>query len=47
MGTLPNDASPLTVDFAARNVTWVRFTVTGVSASTRNVGLAEVRAFAG
>lgn len=34
------------VSFTARSVRWVRFTVTGVSATTRNVGLAEARAFA-
>jgi hypothetical protein len=47
VGALPNDATPSTVTFTPRNVTWVRFTVTGVSASTRNVGLAELRAYTG
>ena len=31
-----------TVDFPARSTTSVRFTVTGVSSSTLNVGLAEI-----
>ncbi|GAA3337461.1 hypothetical protein GCM10017714_04600 [Curtobacterium pusillum] len=46
VGALPNDGTARTIDFAARNVTWVRLTTTGVSASTINVGLAEVRAWA-
>ncbi|PYY65463.1 hypothetical protein DEJ30_03975 [Curtobacterium sp. MCPF17_003] len=46
VGELPNDGSARTVDFTARNVTWVRFTTTGVSNSTINVGLSEVRAWA-
>jgi hypothetical protein len=29
------------VSFAARSVTWVRFTVNSVGANTYNVGLAE------
>jgi hypothetical protein len=45
VGELPNDGSARTVDFTARNVTWVRFTTTGVSNSTINVGLSEVRAW--
>jgi hypothetical protein len=43
VGDLPNDGTALTVDFTPRSVTWVRFTVTGVSGSTRNVGLSEIR----
>ncbi|MCS6570768.1 hypothetical protein NYQ35_18390, partial [Curtobacterium flaccumfaciens pv. flaccumfaciens] len=34
------------ITFAARSVTWVRFTVTSVSGGTQNVGLAEIRALA-
>ncbi len=45
VGSLPNDGSTLNVDFTARSVTWVRFTVTGVSSGTQNAGLAEVRAW--
>lgn len=45
VGELPNDGSALTVDFTPRDATWVRFTVTGVSGSTANVGLSEVRAW--
>ncbi|WFR66466.1 discoidin domain-containing protein [Curtobacterium flaccumfaciens] len=45
VGELPNGGDPLTVDFTPRTVTWVRFTVTGVSDSTVNVGLSEVRAW--
>ncbi|WIB41461.1 PIG-L family deacetylase [Curtobacterium sp. MCLR17_058] len=45
VGTLPNGGDALTVDFTPRDVTWVRFTVTGVSNSTGNVGLSEIRAW--
>ncbi|MGN8050892.1 DUF7402 domain-containing protein [Curtobacterium sp. 22159] len=45
VGQLPNGGDPLTVDFTPRNVTWARFTVTGVSGSTVNVGLSEIRAW--
>ncbi|WP_267446067.1 PIG-L family deacetylase [Curtobacterium sp. GC_Cur_2] len=45
VGSLPDDGSALTVDFSARNVKWVRFTTTGVSNSTTNVGLSEIRAW--
>ena len=31
--------------FPARNVTWVKFTVTAVSATTENVGLAEMAVY--
>ncbi|MEK6345567.1 MAG: hypothetical protein V4737_17285, partial [Curtobacterium sp.] len=44
VGSLPNDGSTLNVDFPGRDVTWVRFTVTGVSSATQNAGLAEVSA---
>ena len=42
--TLPNAGSPLVVPFPARSVTWVRFTVDSVGASTTSVGLAEIEA---
>ncbi|BCJ45070.1 hypothetical protein GCM10010168_68700 [Actinoplanes ianthinogenes] len=44
VGPLPDDGSPVTVGFTPRTVTSLRFTVTGVSGTTRNVGLAEIRA---
>ncbi|HMJ11837.1 MAG TPA: hypothetical protein VK524_10515 [Polyangiaceae bacterium] len=44
VGALPNDGAPLVLRFAARSVTWVRFTVNSVSATTANVGLAELEA---
>ncbi len=42
VGALPNDGSKYEVDFAAREVSWARFTVDSVSAATANVGLAEM-----
>ena len=45
VGSLPNDGSPLTVTFMPRTVTSLRFTVTGVSASTGNVGLGEIKGY--
>jgi hypothetical protein len=45
VGALPNDGTALSVPFAARTVTWVRFTVNSVPASTSNVGLAEFEAW--
>jgi hypothetical protein len=47
VGALPNvpTEGPLRVDFAARSVTWVRFTVTAVAATTENVGLAEMAVY--
>ena len=46
VGTLPNNGAVLTLNFAPRAVTSVRLTVTSVSATTSNVGLAEIQAFA-
>lgn len=43
VGALGNAAEPVTVDFPARTVTWVRFTVDSVSPTTVNPGLAELR----
>nr|BFE76841.1 hypothetical protein GCM10020092_101420 [Actinoplanes digitatis] len=40
---LPNYGTPLTVSFSKRTVTSMTFTVTTVSAATRNVGLAEIQ----
>jgi hypothetical protein len=42
VGALTNSGAGVTVSFAARSVTWVRFTVNSVSANTYNVGLAEL-----
>ena len=44
--SLDNAGAAVTVTFAARSTTSLRFTVTGVSASTGNVGLAELQAWA-
>jgi LmbE family N-acetylglucosaminyl deacetylase len=44
-GALPNDGSVKVITFAPRSVTSMRFTVTSVSSSTRNVGLAELQAY--
>jgi len=45
VGALPNGGAPLTVNFVAELTTSLIFTVTGVSGSTRNVGLAEIEAW--
>jgi hypothetical protein len=42
---LANDGSATTVSFAARSTSSVRLTITGVSATTGNVGLAEIEAW--
>jgi len=42
---LANDGSATTVTFPARTTSSLRFTATGVSGSTRNVGLAELQAW--
>jgi LmbE family N-acetylglucosaminyl deacetylase len=44
---LNNTTTPTTVTFTPRATTSVRFTVTTVSASTHNVGLAELQAWTG
>ncbi|WP_208971852.1 DUF7402 domain-containing protein, partial [Kineococcus rubinsiae] len=46
VGALGDDGSATTVSFPARVSSRVVFRVTGVSASTRNVGLAEFEAYA-
>ncbi|HUX69868.1 MAG TPA: PIG-L family deacetylase [Cellulomonadaceae bacterium] len=46
LGALPNNGSGLTVRFPARAVTSVRLLVTAVSATTTNVGLAEIETYA-
>ena len=46
VGTLPNDAkTPLEITFPAKTITWLKFTVTGVSKSTKNVGISEIAVF--
>ena len=45
VGALPNDGSPLTLSFAAKTVTSLKLTVTGVASTTKNIGLAEIQAF--
>jgi len=42
---LPNDGSPLTVNFSQRSTTSLRFTATSVLKGTLNVGLAEIEAW--
>jgi len=45
-GSLPNDASSgLTVSFPAKITTSLKMTVTGVSSTTVNIGLAEIQAW--
>jgi len=44
-GSLPNDGGALTVNLPARPTTSLKMTVTGVSSSTKNVGLAEIQAW--
>ena len=43
IGALPNNGTPLTVKFAAKATTSVRLTITGVSSTTTNIGLAEIQ----
>ena len=47
VGRVPNtpEDGPYVSDFAARDVTWVKFEVTGVSATTENIGLAELAVY--
>ncbi|MEV6304138.1 PIG-L family deacetylase [Actinoplanes sp. NPDC051861] len=44
VGALPNNGAPLAVRFEARDVTSVKFTITEVSPTTTNAGLAELGA---
>lgn len=43
--TLPNNGTALTVTFSPRAVTNVRFNITGVSASSLNIGLSEIEVY--
>ena len=45
VGPLANNGTATTFDFAARSATWVELTVTAVSSTTENVGLAEFEAY--
>lgn len=45
VGALANDGSAASLSFAPRRTRTVRFTVTSVSPSTRNVGLAELETY--
>ena len=44
-GALANNGSALTLSFPPRTVTSVRLTITAVSTTTRNVGLAEIETY--
>ncbi|KAM0752192.1 hypothetical protein T439DRAFT_312308 [Meredithblackwellia eburnea MCA 4105] len=43
--SLPNAGSALTLTFAAKSTTSLKFTVTSVSATTQNIGLSELQAY--
>jgi LmbE family N-acetylglucosaminyl deacetylase/lysophospholipase L1-like esterase len=45
VGALPDSGSALTVSFAQRTVTWVRFTIDTVKSTTANVGLMEMEVY--
>ena len=45
VGSLTNSGAGVSVAFAARAVSWVKLTITSVSSTTYNVGLAEFEAF--
>ena len=42
VGLLPNDSAALDVQFPARQITWVRFTINTVSGGTYRTGLSEI-----
>ena len=42
VGALPNDGSPLSINFTARNVSWVKFRV---DQATGWIGLSEIEVF--
>ncbi len=43
VGSLPNAGTAKTLKFSTKTVTWVKFTVSKVSSTTRSVGLAEIQ----
>ena len=45
VGTLPNDGSAYPLSFTAKSVTSLQLNITSVSASTGNIGLAEIQAY--
>ncbi len=45
VGALPNDGSAYTLSFAAKTATSLQLNITSVSASTVNVGLAEIQVY--
>jgi hypothetical protein len=46
VGTLNNDGTATTFTFASRTITSLQFNITAVSATTQNVGLAEIQVYA-
>jgi len=45
VGALNNDGTAVTVNFSARTVTSLTLTVTGVSSTSQNIGLAEIEVY--
>lgn len=46
VGPLPNDGQTgVTVNFPAKTITWIKFTVTGVAPGTQNAGLSEIAVY--
>jgi len=46
VGTLPNDAkTPLEITFPAKTITQLKLTITGVSKTTKNIGISEIAVF--
>ena len=45
VGTLPNNGSAYALTFTAKTVTSLQLNITSVSASTGNIGLAEIQAY--
>jgi hypothetical protein len=45
VGKLPDDGSPYSIAFPAKATTSLRLTITGVSSTTQNIGLAEIEAW--
>lgn len=46
VGGLPNDGKQgVSVAFPSKTVTWVKFTITGVSSTTQNAGISEIAVF--
>jgi hypothetical protein len=45
VAALPNDGSACTLSFPAKTATWLQLNITSVSATTTNVGLAEIQVY--